>query len=79
MHVPHATNFYGKFENLIFDFFCCKKRLFRIKTALTFAYGLKNVQYIKNYLHKILHPISTAIGRLHKFFLLQIPKENMKA
>jgi hypothetical protein len=43
MHVPHATNFYGKFEFLIFDFFY-KKRLFQIKTAITFAYGLeKNV------------------------------------
>jgi hypothetical protein len=40
MHVPHATNFYEKFENLNFDIFC-KKRLFQIKTALTFAYGLK--------------------------------------
>jgi hypothetical protein len=39
MHVPHATNFYGKFENLNFDIFC-KKRVLEIKTALTFAYGL---------------------------------------
>jgi hypothetical protein len=40
MHVPHATNFYGKFENLKIDFFC-KKRLFKIKMALTFAYRLE--------------------------------------
>jgi hypothetical protein len=40
MHVPHATNFFGKFENLNFDIFC-KKRLFQIKTAITFAYRLK--------------------------------------
>jgi hypothetical protein len=32
MHVPRATNFYGKFENLNFDIFC-KKRLFQIKMA----------------------------------------------
>jgi hypothetical protein len=31
------------------------------------------------YLRKKLHPISTAIGRLHKFLLLKIPKGNMKA
>jgi hypothetical protein len=43
MHVPHATNFYEKFENLNFDIFC-KKMLFQIKTAITFAYRLeKNV------------------------------------
>jgi hypothetical protein len=45
MHVPHATNFYGKFENLKFDFFC-KKRLLQIKTALTFAYGLEKKRII---------------------------------
>jgi hypothetical protein len=38
MHVPHANN-NGKFEILNFDIYC-KKRLFRIKTAITFAYGL---------------------------------------
>jgi hypothetical protein len=37
MHVPHGTNFWGKFEILIFDFFA-KKMLFRIKTTITFAY-----------------------------------------
>jgi hypothetical protein len=31
------------------------------------------------YLWKKLHPISTAVGRLHKFLLLKIPKGNMKA
>jgi hypothetical protein len=48
MHVPHATNFYGKFENLKIDIFC-KKRLLQIKTALTFAYGLgkKRIIYEK--------------------------------
>jgi hypothetical protein len=48
MHVPNATNFYGKFENLNFDIFC-KKRLFQFKTALTFAYGLgkKRIIYQK--------------------------------
>jgi hypothetical protein len=40
MHVPHATNFYRKFEILNFDIFC-KKKLFQIKTAITFAYGLE--------------------------------------
>jgi hypothetical protein len=45
MHVPHATNFYGKFENLKFDFFY-KKRLFQIKMALTFAYGLEKKRII---------------------------------
>ena len=45
MHVPHATNFYGKFEILNFEFFC-KKRLFQIKTALTFAYGLEKIRII---------------------------------
>jgi hypothetical protein len=34
---------------------------------------------MKNYLHKILHPISTAAGRLHNLLLLKIPKGNMKA
>jgi hypothetical protein len=78
MHVPHATNFYGKFEILNFDIFC-KKRLFQIKTAITFAYGLeKNIIYEKLSTQKV-HPILTTIGRLHKFLLLKIPKENMKA
>jgi hypothetical protein len=45
MHVPHATNFYGKFENLNFDIFC-KKKLFQIKTAITFAYGLEKKRII---------------------------------
>jgi hypothetical protein len=40
MHVPHATNFYGKLEKLNFDIFW-KKRLFLIKTSLIFAYGLE--------------------------------------
>jgi hypothetical protein len=40
MHVPHVNNFYRKFEIFNFNIFC-KKRLFRIKTALTFAYGLR--------------------------------------
>jgi hypothetical protein len=65
-------------ENLNFDFFC-KKRLFQIKTAITFAYGLEKSIIYENYLHKILHPISTAVGHLHKFLLLKIPKGNMKA
>jgi hypothetical protein len=34
---------------------------------------------MKNYLHKILHPISTAYDRLHNFLFLKIPKKNMKA
>jgi hypothetical protein len=38
MHVPHATNVYGKFKNLNLNIFL-QKRLFQIKTALTFAYG----------------------------------------
>jgi hypothetical protein len=48
MHVPHATNFYGKFENLNFDIFC-KKRVLEIKMALTFPYGLgkKRIIYQK--------------------------------
>jgi hypothetical protein len=37
MHVPHTTNFY---ENFNFDIFY-KKKLFQIKTAITFAYGLE--------------------------------------
>jgi hypothetical protein len=45
MHVPHATNFYGKFEILNFDIFC-KKKLFQIKTAITFAYGLEKKRII---------------------------------
>jgi hypothetical protein len=45
MHVPQATNFYGKFENLKIDIFC-KKRLFEIKTAITFAYGLEKKHII---------------------------------
>jgi hypothetical protein len=48
MHVPHATNFYGKFENLNFHIFC-KKRVLEIKMAITFAYGLgkKRIIYQK--------------------------------
>jgi hypothetical protein len=43
MHVPHATNFSGKFEILNFDIFA-KKRLSQLKTVITFAYGLgKNI------------------------------------
>jgi hypothetical protein len=45
MRVPHATNFYGKFEKLNFDIFC-KRRLFQIKTAITFAYGLEKKRII---------------------------------
>jgi hypothetical protein len=30
---------------------------------------------MKNYLHKNLHPISTAIGRLHNFLLLKIQRK----
>jgi hypothetical protein len=45
MHVPHATNFYGKLEILNFDIFC-KKRLFQIKSPITFAYGLKKKHII---------------------------------
>jgi hypothetical protein len=33
---------------------------------------------MKNYLRKKLHPISTAVGRLHNFLLPKIPKGNMK-
>jgi hypothetical protein len=47
MHVPHTTNFYRKFENLNFDIFC-KKKLFQIKTAITFAYGLKKSVIYEN-------------------------------
>jgi hypothetical protein len=48
MHVPHATNFYGKFENLNFHIFC-KKRVLEIKMAITFAYvlGKKRIIYQK--------------------------------
>jgi hypothetical protein len=79
MHVPHATNFYGKFVILNFDIFY-KKRLFQIKTAIAFTYGLekKCIIYEKLSMQKV-QPISTAIGRFHKFLLLKIPKENMKA
>jgi hypothetical protein len=45
MQVSHATNFYGKFEILNFDIFC-KKRLFQIKTVITFAYGLEKKRII---------------------------------
>jgi hypothetical protein len=34
---------------------------------------------MKNYINKILHPISMAVGRLHNFLLLKIPKGNTKA
>jgi hypothetical protein len=34
---------------------------------------------MKMYLWKKLHPISIAIGRLHKILLLKIPNGNMKA
>jgi hypothetical protein len=71
MHVPHATKFYRKFENLNFDIFC-KKRLFQTKTALTFAYGFEKK-------HVIYENVSTKKVTLHKFLLLKIPKGNMKA
>jgi hypothetical protein len=45
MHVSHATNFYGKFENLNFDIFY-KKRLFQIKTTIIFAYKLEKKRII---------------------------------
>jgi hypothetical protein len=47
MYVPHTTNFYKKIEILNFDIFC-KKRLFQIKTALTFAYELKKSVIYEN-------------------------------
>jgi hypothetical protein len=34
---------------------------------------------MKNYLHKILHPISTAYGHLHNFLFLKIPKGKYKS
>jgi hypothetical protein len=78
MLVPHATNFYGKFEILNFDIFC-KKRLFQIKTAITFPMESKKCIIYEKLSTQKVHPISTAIGRLHKFLLLKIPKGNMKA
>jgi hypothetical protein len=57
-----------------------QKRLFRIKTAITFAYELGKLCNIwKNYLLEKLQPISTVVGRLHKILLLKISKGNMKA
>jgi hypothetical protein len=47
MHVPHATNFYGKFENFIFYIlYFLQKKLFQIKSATTFAYGLEKNRII---------------------------------
>jgi hypothetical protein len=34
---------------------------------------------MKNYLRKKLHPISTAVGRLHKFFASQNSKEKYES
>jgi hypothetical protein len=59
--------------------FFAKKRLFQIKTALTFASDSKKSVIYENVSTKKLHPISTAVGCLHKFLLLKIPKGNMKA
>jgi hypothetical protein len=36
---------------------------------------------MKNYLHKILHPISMVVGHLHNFLIVKIPQgkyESMK-
>jgi hypothetical protein len=41
MHVPHATIFREKLKTWILIFL--QKKLFRIKTAITFAYGLKKM------------------------------------
>jgi hypothetical protein len=77
MHVPHATNFYGKFENLIFDIFC--KKLFQIKSEITFATdSKKHIIYEKLSMQKVTSD-SIAVGRLHKLLFLKIPKGNMKA
>jgi hypothetical protein len=46
---------------------------------IAFAYRLEKSVIYKNYLRKKLHPISMAIGHLHKILLLKIPKGNMKA
>jgi hypothetical protein len=76
MHVPHATNFYGKFEFLTFF---VKKMLFQIKTAINFAYGLEKNRIIYEKLSiQILHPISTVVGCLHNLLFLKILKGNMK-
>jgi hypothetical protein len=64
MHVPHANNFYEKFEFLNFDIFC-NKRLFQIKTAITFAYGLKKRVIYENYLHKRVLLISDPNTKMH--------------
>jgi hypothetical protein len=72
MHVPHATNFYGKFENLNFDIFC-KKRLFQIKTALTLRMNSKKMYNISKTIYTKFY-----IGFLHNFLFLKIPKGNMK-
>jgi hypothetical protein len=79
MHVPHANNFYGKFEILNFDIFC-KKRMLEIKTALTFAYelGKKRIIYQKLSTQNFTSDFNT-YGRLHNFLFLKIPKGNMKA
>jgi hypothetical protein len=78
MHVPHPTNFYGKFENLSFHIFC-KKWLFQIKTAITFAYELeKNIIYEKLSTQNFTSDFNRH-SRLHNFLFLKIPKGNMKA
>jgi hypothetical protein len=78
MHVSHATNFCGKFEILNFDIFC-KKRLFQIKTAITFAYGLKKYIIYKKLSTQNFTSDFNIDRPFAQFLFLKIPKGNMKA
>jgi hypothetical protein len=56
MHVPNATKYYGKFENLNFDIFC-KKSLFQFKKGFNFyvrtqkkTYNISKIIYTKFYI-----------------------------
>jgi hypothetical protein len=73
MHVPHTTNFNRKFENLNFDIFC-KKRLFKIETALTFAYGLEKTYNIS----KTIYTKFTSDFNSHRPFAQILLSQNSK-
>jgi hypothetical protein len=76
MHVPHASNFYGKFEILNFHIFWTK-RLFQIKSAITIAYGLekKHIIYEKPSTQKV---ISDFNGKYESRKILDFVKKNKK-
>jgi hypothetical protein len=62
-------------ENFNFGIFAKKVNL----NYNGYNFCVRTFKFFVKYEEKKLHPISTAVGHLHKFLLLKIHKGNMKA